>query len=220
MKNNKILKSKVEKNTILSVFDNIQDKPITLLQWIKKVYKNSRIERIEVQNSNEGNDFGFILVFYFLDGSRLQTPLIRVATQEVLEQLQEAINELQHDIDTHTSNKSNPHETTFTNLLDKPNLITRVEQIDNSLYLYYVGVDTPFIYTPNLAQGVAWGNITGLLADQTDLAEVLQSKLNAELSTLQLTAPTSAITDGGIHIVYLESEPSNKYDGYIYIIKE
>lgn len=38
--------------------------------------------------------------------------------------------------------------------------------------------------------------------------------------TYQTTAPTSAITDGGIHIVYLTSEPTTKYNGYIYLIKE
>lgn len=38
--------------------------------------------------------------------------------------------------------------------------------------------------------------------------------------TSQTTAPTAAATDGGIHLVYLTSEPSTKYDGYIYLIKE
>ena len=39
-------------------------------------------------------------------------------------------------------------------------------------------------------------------------------------NTFQTTAPTQAITDGGIHIVYLSSEPETKYDGYIYLIAE
>ena len=39
-------------------------------------------------------------------------------------------------------------------------------------------------------------------------------------NTFQTTAPTGAITDGGIHIVYLSSEPATKYDGYIYLIAE
>ena len=39
-------------------------------------------------------------------------------------------------------------------------------------------------------------------------------------NTFQTTAPTEAITDGGIHIVYLSSEPATKYDGYIYLIAE
>lgn len=38
--------------------------------------------------------------------------------------------------------------------------------------------------------------------------------------SVQTTAPTAAITDGGVHIVYLTSEPTTKYDGYIYLIKE
>lgn len=38
--------------------------------------------------------------------------------------------------------------------------------------------------------------------------------------TYQTTAPTEAIYDGGVHIVYLQSEPANKYDGYIYLIAQ
>lgn len=48
----------------------------------------------------------------------------------------------------------------------------------------------------------------------------LANKLDASMCTLQTTAPTSAITDGGVHIVYLTSEPATYYDGYIYLIKE
>ena len=50
----------------------------------------------------------------------------------------------------------------------------------------------------------------------------LTSDVNAVNSknTFQTTAPTEAITDGGIHIVYLSSEPEAKYDGYIYLIAE
>lgn len=47
--------------------------------------------------------------------------------------------------------------------------------------------------------------------------------VNNEISTTttyQTTAPTQAITDGGVHIVYLNAEPATKYDGYIYLIKE
>ena len=39
-------------------------------------------------------------------------------------------------------------------------------------------------------------------------------------NTFQTTAPTEAIADGGIHIVYLSSDPETKYDGYIYLIAE
>lgn len=38
--------------------------------------------------------------------------------------------------------------------------------------------------------------------------------------TMQTTAPASNSTDGGVHLVYLNAEPSTKYDGYIYLIKE
>ena len=46
------------------------------------------------------------------------------------------------------------------------------------------------------------------------------SKLDASKCTLQTTAPTAAITDGGVHIVYLSSEPGTYYSGYIYLIAE
>ena len=46
------------------------------------------------------------------------------------------------------------------------------------------------------------------------------SKLDATLCTYQTTEPTEDISDGGVHIVYLQSEPSYKYDGYIYLIAE
>lgn len=48
----------------------------------------------------------------------------------------------------------------------------------------------------------------------------LSNKLDATKCTFQTTAPTSAISDGGVHIVSLTSEPATKYDGYIYLIKE
>ena len=46
------------------------------------------------------------------------------------------------------------------------------------------------------------------------------SKLDATKCTYQTTAPTAAITDGGVHIVYLSAEPGTKYSGYIYLIAE
>ena len=46
------------------------------------------------------------------------------------------------------------------------------------------------------------------------------SKLDASKCTFQTTAPTAAITDGGVHIVYLSSDPGTFYSGYIYFIAE
>ena len=46
------------------------------------------------------------------------------------------------------------------------------------------------------------------------------NKLDASKCTYQTTAPTAAISDSGVHIVYLSSEPSTKYSGYIYMIAE
>lgn len=65
-----------------------------------------------------------------------------------------------------------------------------------------------------------WGSITGTLSNQTDLNTALGNKLDATKCTYQTTAPTAAITDGGVHIVYLSAEPSDKYAGYIYMIAE
>jgi len=55
-------------------------------------------------------------------------------------------------------------------------------------------------------------------SDLATKAEV-NAKLDATKCTYSTTAPTTAITDGGVHIVYLETEPTTKYDGYIYFIK-
>ena len=46
------------------------------------------------------------------------------------------------------------------------------------------------------------------------------TKLDATKCTFSTTAPTAAITDGGVHIVYLSSDPGTKYNGYIYLIAE
>lgn len=46
------------------------------------------------------------------------------------------------------------------------------------------------------------------------------TKLDATMCTFQTTAPISAITDGGVHIVYLSAAPGTYYSGYIYLIAE
>ena len=46
------------------------------------------------------------------------------------------------------------------------------------------------------------------------------TKLDATKCTFTTTAPTADNTDGGVHIVYLTSEPGTKYNGYIYLIAE
>lgn len=46
------------------------------------------------------------------------------------------------------------------------------------------------------------------------------TKLDATKCTIQTTAPTSPISDGGVHIVVLDDDPTTKYNGYIYLIKE
>ena len=48
----------------------------------------------------------------------------------------------------------------------------------------------------------------------------VSAKLDATACTYQTTAPTAAISDGGVHIVYLSAEPATKYSGYIYMIAE
>ena len=48
----------------------------------------------------------------------------------------------------------------------------------------------------------------------------VNAKLDATKCTFQTTEPTSNIYDNGVHIVYLSSEPSTYYNGYIYLIYE
>lgn len=63
------------------------------------------------------------------------------------------------------------------------------------------------------------GFITGI--DSSDVTTALgYTPLNSTACTYQTTAPTAAISDGGVHIVYLSAEPSTKYSGYIYMIAE
>ena len=52
------------------------------------------------------------------------------------------------------------------------------------------------------------------------MVDVETEKLDATKCTYQTTAPTAAITDGGVHVVVLDSEPTTKYDGYIYFIDD
>lgn len=54
----------------------------------------------------------------------------------------------------------------------------------------------------------------------SDVATAISGKLDATKCTYQTTAPTAAIADGGVHIVYLSAEPATKYAGYIYMIAE
>ena len=63
------------------------------------------------------------------------------------------------------------------------------------------------------------GYITGI--NSGDVTTALgYTPLANTACTYQTTAPTAAIADGGVHIVYLSAEPSIKYSGYIYMIAE
>lgn len=66
-----------------------------------------------------------------------------------------------------------------------------------------------------------WQNLylSNNLSDGTNSITVANIA-NKNNYTYQTTAPTAAISDGGIHIVYLSAEPSTKYAGYIYMIAE
>ena len=54
----------------------------------------------------------------------------------------------------------------------------------------------------------------------TAISTAVSPKLDATMCTYQTTEPTAAISDGGVHIVYLSAEPTTKYSGYIYMIAE
>ena len=92
------------------------------------------------------------------------------------------------------------------NTLDRG--LSIIDSINSKKTIYAASYIKQDDYTYNLP------NSSGTLA--------LTSEVNAVNSknTFQTTAPTEAITDGGIHIVYLSSEPGTKYDGYIYLIAE
>ena len=59
----------------------------------------------------------------------------------------------------------------------------------------------------------------GSLKDGTNTISIANIA-NKSNYTYQTTAPSAAISDGGIHIVYLSSDPATKYSGYIYMIAE
>ena len=84
--------------------------------------------------------------------------------------------------------------------------------------LYYiigaVGSET-WTYSSLAAAGT-----TVSVAGNTVSAWNADTKLDATKCTMQTTAPTAAITDGGVHIVYLSSAPGTYYSGYIYLIAE
>ena len=62
------------------------------------------------------------------------------------------------------------------------------------------------IYVKNLSDGTTTKTMTEVLAGSN--------------TSYQTTEPTSSIYDGGIHIVFLGSEPTARYSGYIYLVAE
>lgn len=63
------------------------------------------------------------------------------------------------------------------------------------------------------------GFITGITSSDITTALGFTPLANTAC-TYQTTEPIAAATDGGVHIVYLSSEPTTKYAGYIYMIAE
>ena len=78
----------------------------------------------------------------------------------------------------------------------------------------------------NLDQGYAFkdGYFTGTLqaASLTDgtTTKTMTDVLSGSNTSYQTTEPTSSIDDGGIHIVFLGSEPTARYSGYIYLVAD
>jgi len=99
-----------------------------------------------------------------------------------------AISQLQSDIDNHTLNDNNPHETTFDLLKTKPNPIIKAEQEEGTskiTFTFYNG--GTMVYVPTTS-GVAWGNIIGDIDLQKDLKEKfysINSSLSSEAQTRQ-----------------------------------
>lgn len=73
--------------------------------------------------------------------------------------------------------------------------------------------------TVSASYGVQFPDTTGYSANQT-LATTSQIPGSSKGITYLTTAPSAANTDGGLIIVVLSSEPTTKYDGYIYLITE
>ena len=69
-------------------------------------------------------------------------------------------------------------------------------------------------------EGLISAEATARSNGDSTLQTAIDGKLDATKSTFQTTAPTAAISDGGVHIVYLTAEPPTKYNGYIYLIRE
>ena len=57
------------------------------------------------------------------------------------------------------------------------------------------------------------------LSDGTT-TKTMADVLSGSNTSYQTTEPTSSISDGGIHIVFLGSEPTARYSGYIYLVAE
>lgn len=62
------------------------------------------------------------------------------------------------------------------------------------------------LYCNNLSDGTTTKTMTNVLSGSN--------------TSYQTTEPTSSIDDGGIHIVFLGSEPTARYSGYIYFVAE
>ena len=76
----------------------------------------------------------------------------------------------------------------------------------NKLYLGEAAIPISTLYAANLSDGTTTKTMTDVLSGSN--------------TSYQTTEPTSAINDGGIHIVLLGSEPTARYSGYIYLVAE
>ena len=86
----------------------------------------------------------------------------------------------------------------------------------------YKATGTTNIRFESSAAQTGYGTLQTILINKSTRAWT-KTAINLALDskvTYQTTEPTAAITDGGVHIVYLSAEPTNKYAGYIYMIEE
>lgn len=88
-------------------------------------------------------------------------------------------------------------------------------------HIAYFGPTTTTSNKCNLGQTNAkWNTLYCNNLSDGNTTKTMTKLLSNASTSMQTTAPTSEMRDGGIHIVYLESEPETKYYGYIYLIKE
>lgn len=103
---------------------------------------------------------------------------------------------------------------TITKTIDQSQ-VTEVYDVNNMYFTDYL--NTELIDDSNSTKKFVTATEKSNIADIPDLATAIATALGA--LTIQTTAPTEDNTSGYLKVVYLTSQPSAKYNGYLYLIK-